>query len=118
MLTAGEILAMRGVMRSALPDTAVIYGGTIVSDGGGGGTFDYVNGGTFDCRISPVGGGERGDRGDRISDESTHIITFPAETNITEASRVVIGSSTYEVTLVRERAAWELSLRVEAKEAP
>jgi len=118
MLTPGELAAMRGTAEDALPGTAVISGGTFASDGGGGGSVAYLPFGTVSCRLAPVGGGETGTPGDRIADESTHIITLPAATSITEANRVTYDGKTYEVTLVRERGQWELTRRVEVKEAP
>lgn len=118
MLTPGEIAAMRGVAEQALPGTAVISGGTFASDGGGGGSVAYLPSGTVSARLAPLGGGETGTPGDRIADESTHIITLPATTSITEASRVTFDGKSYEVTLVRERGTWELTRRIEVKESP
>ncbi len=118
MLTPGELASMRDVAESAQPGTAVISGGTFASDGGGGGSVAYLPSGTVSCRLAPVGGGEMGTPGDRIADESTHVLTMPASTSITEADRVTYNGKTYEVTLVRERGQWALSTRVEVKEAP
>lgn len=123
MLSTSELASMRATIGQALPDTCVIRRNTPVSDGGGGTTDDWSNLATnVPCGIAPVAGGEAPNRinaeaGGRIKDESTAIVTLPAGQNITEADRIVIGDQTFEVTLVRERAAWEISRRVEVKEA-
>lgn len=92
----------RGLVTEALSGTAVIYSGTIVDDGGGGGTYTALATGTAICRIDALGGNE-GEIADRISDRSTHLVTLPAETSITTAQDLSIsGRGTFEVTAVRE----------------
>lgn len=118
MLTAGDIAAMRGTAESALPDTATLERLTSTSDGGGGFTEAWATqGAAIPCRIAPLGGGEGGNAGGRVSDETSHVVSLPAETDVTESDRLVIAGRTYEVTVVRERGEWEISRRVEAKEA-
>lgn len=105
-----------------LPDRATIQRETLVPDGAGGQTSSWATlAADVPCRLSPVGGGEvstgsarRG--GDRISDQTTNLITFEADTEITEADRILIGARTFDVTLVRVRGEWAMSLRVEARE--
>lgn len=119
MLTASRITRLRQTAQRALPDVCTVQRATTVSDGGGGTTTtwaDHLTG--VPCRLSPVGGGEQGTSGGRIADESSHIVTVAAGTDVTERDRLVVGATTYEVTLVRDRGAWELTRRLEAKEAP
>jgi head-tail adaptor len=121
MLTAGDIEAMRGTAFLALPDTAIIERLTSTSDGGGGFTEAWAQQGVeVACRVAPLGGGEGGEGGNaggRVTDETTHVVTLAAETDVTASDRLLIGGVRYEVTLVRTRGAWEISRRVECKEA-
>lgn len=118
MITEAERAAMRETAEDALPQIAAIERNTPASDGGGGQTDNWQ---TLDssvpCRIAPVGGGETGTTGARVAQETTHIATLPAETPVAEADRLTIGDATYDVTLVRERGEWEITRRVECKEA-
>lgn len=119
MLTSAQLDRMRATTHAALPETCTIQRKTAVSDGGGGTTTSWVNQAAgVPCRVAPAGGGETGTAGDRISDETTHIVTLPAQTEVTEADRLVIAGQTYESTAVRKRGAWEVTRRVEAREAP
>lgn len=115
MLTTPEVTRMRAIQESALPGTATIRRLTRVSDGGGGYTEQWTDIATVACRLAPVGGGE-GVTGGRVDDRTTHIITLPALTDVTEADRLLTGGQTFEATLVRTRGQWELSRRVEARE--
>ncbi len=121
MLTTAEITAMRATSDTALPDVATVQRATTVSDGGGGTTTSWADVATVACRIAPTGGasrgGETGVTGGRIVDESTHVISLPAEADVTAADRLFIDGQAYDVTLVHRRGAWELSRRVECKEA-
>lgn len=122
MPSAGQLLRSRHRFAQMLPDRATIQRETLVPDGGGGQTSSWSTlEADVPCRLSPVGGGEvstgsarRG--GDRISDQSTSLITFEADTEVTEADRILVGSRTFDVTLVRVRGEWEMSRRVEARE--
>lgn len=119
MLSAAELAAMRSTADAALADTCTIQRKTSVSDGGGGTTDTWPDHATgIACRIAPAGGGETGTAGDRVNDETTHIVTLPALTDITEADRLTIDGQTYEATAVRKRGAWEITRRVECREAP
>ncbi len=124
MLTASQIARMRATMNRALPDIAIIQRRTGASDGAGGVTYTWAPHATVACRVSPIAGGEMllSDRnsssGDRAVDETTHVVTVAAETDITEADRVIVSGMTYEVTTVRARGEWELSRRVDVKEVP
>lgn len=122
MLPARDLAAMRREMQRMLPDTATIQRRTIASDGGGGQTETRATlAASVPCRIAPTGGGESGsamsDDGDRVRDESTHVVTFANGQDITETDRILIDGSTYEVLLVRQRGTWELTRRCEVVEA-
>lgn len=117
MLSASEVASMRTTAERALPSTCTIQRKTSVSDGGGGTTETWASyAEDVACRVAPAGGGETGTAGDRINDETTHIVTLPALADITEADRLVIDGQTYEATAVRKRGVWEITRRVEAKE--
>ena len=124
MLTAARIARLRATAARALPDLCDIETRSTVSDGGGGTTTTWtVLSTNVPCRISPLGGlsgggGEQGTTGGRIADESTHIVTLTADTGLSESDRLRITGQVYEVLLVRTRGAWELTRRVECKEAP
>lgn len=120
MLTAAQIASMRSTMNAALPDTATVQRKQTVSDGGGGQTASWVTVATTACRFSPVGGGEGGTSttGGRVAEETTHVVTVPANQDVTETDRLIVNARTFEVTSVRQRGAWELSRRVEVKEVP
>lgn len=119
MLTAGEIAQMQSVCETTFDSTCVVQGGTITGDTGGGGTLAWVASGTVDCHLSPFPArGEReGVTGGRISKDADWILTIPADTNITQASRVVVDGTAYEVEAVRAPRTWELTRRVELSEA-
>ena len=117
MLTAAEIARMRTVAERALPGTAVIQGGSLTSDGGGGWTEGFTAGGTVACRVSPAGtpgGAGEGETADRISADAQYVITLPAATTVETDDRIVIAGVTYNVTAVRDRS-WEVTRRVEAR---
>lgn len=113
MLTNADLASMRATAEQALPGTAVIQGGTLTSDGGGGYTEAFTVSGTVDCRVAPISTTE-GEEGGRIQADSTHIITLPAGTSVQTDDRIVVAGSTYNVTGVRDRS-WEVTRRVEAR---
>ncbi len=118
MLSGGQLAAMRAAAAGYLPDTCTIQRRTQTSDGGGGSTTAWAATQTVACRISPVAGGESSSTGDRISDESTAVVTFGAGTDVKESDRLQVAGRTYDVTLVRTRGAYEITRRCEVKEAP
>lgn len=104
--------------RNLLPDEATIQRPT-VENVGGEQIVTWSDLATTACRIAPVtGGGETGESGGRVVEETTHIVTLPAGQDAEESDRLVIAESIYEITLVRKRGEWELSRRCEVKEAP
>lgn len=113
LLSAAEIEGMRATASQALDGTAVIQTQSFVSDGGGGGTTAWTASGTLDCRLAPLMEGEGVD-GDRLSNESSVIFTFPAGTEVDHNAQIVYGGGTFTVTGIRQRSV-EMSRRVEAK---
>ena len=113
---------MRETTEGALPDTCTIRRKSVVNVGGEEQATwgDLATG--VSCGIAPAGGGEIGGRttgevGGKIAEETTHILTLPANQDIEEPDQVVTGGITYDVTLVRKRGSWEITRRVEIKEA-
>lgn len=118
LLDASQIAELRSVAELALPDRATIQRRAEVSDGGGGTTTSWsTHAAEVPCRLSPVGGGEIGTIGGRISDEATSLVTMAAGQDVVESDRLVIGDTTYDVQLVRRRGSWAITTRVECKEA-
>lgn len=115
LLSSGDLAAMRGVLAESLPETAVIQTRSYTSDGGGGGTLAYTAGGTVDARIAPLSGSEE-TIGERLSPNAQWVVTLPANTTVSEDSRIVISGTTYEVEAVRGPRSYELSRRVEVSE--
>lgn len=94
---------LRGLLWTALSDTGRVGARATVDDQGGGVTTTWVYGDLLPCRIDPLTGNEAS-AGGRISDRSTHLVTVPAETEVTTDGRFVIdGRGTYEVTGVQDR---------------
>lgn len=108
-LNGGTVTELRGLAFLTLTDFGQVARGTIVSDGGGGGTASWTYGGTIPCRVDPFGtGGGQNETlvADRMDDRSTHIVTTPAGTNVTRNDRFLIaGRGTFEVTAIRSRTA-------------
>ncbi len=107
----------RGLITEALTESGYTISGSVVSDGGGGGSVTAVNGGTVACRIDSLSSqGDESSVGNRISDRSTHLLTLPPGTSVTTDNQFyVIGRGTYEVTAVREHTG-EFSTVFEAVE--
>lgn len=97
---------LRGAAWLALSDLGHVLSGSVVSDGGGGGTTVWTSAGTVPCRIDPLGSPRRGGQlvGGRIDERATHIVTLPAETPVLVTDRFAIdGRGTFEITEVRDR---------------
>ena len=115
LLTAADITAMRTTLNQSLGGTAVIQSRSYTSDSGGGGTLTWTNSGTVSARISPLTASEEV-TGSRLAPEANWIVTLPANTSITEDSRIVMAGTTYEVEAIRGPRTWEVSRRVEVSE--
>jgi len=113
--TPGELAQTRAHARARLTGTATIQTLVTTSDGAGSTTESFATGVPIPARLAPAGGGETGPAGDRVDDRTTHILSFPAGTQITAADRVDMDGRAYEVTAVRRRTS-EILTRVEARE--
>ena len=117
MIDDAELTAIRDDAEELLPSTATILTYARTSDGAGGFRSTYVPQGSVPCRLSPIGGGETGKPGGRVSERTTHMVTVPAETVIEEKDRLQVGGAVYEITLVRKRPGLEFTRRIEVREA-
>lgn len=99
---SGTPTQLRGIAWLALSDEGQIGAGTVVSDGGGGGTATFAYGTLTACRVDPISGDERL-TADRLDSRSTHLITLPPATPITPANRFLTGGTTFEIVAVREQ---------------
>lgn len=117
MLSDAQIAAAREIAERTLPDTCTIQRKTTQNVGGEQVETWSDLATNVACRLAPVGGGEEGEVGGRISEEATVLITLPAKQDVEEADRIVLDGTTYEVNLVRKRGEWEITRRVECKEA-
>lgn len=95
--------ATRGLSLGFLTESGHTLTSTFASDSGGGATETRASGGTIACRLDALGGSEA-QVADRISDRSTHTITFEPNAAITVADQFVLdGKGTFEVTAVRNQ---------------
>lgn len=111
MLTAAELESMRDTATDALPGTALIQRGTIVSNLGGGGSAGWQTVGTVPCRIGPQTGREMTE-GARITSSTEGIVTLPAATVLDVNERLLIDGEAWQVTFIRPRTQ-EVTRRVE-----
>lgn len=120
-VSAEELAGIRAdIEAEILPDLATVYEVGKTSDGQGGYT-DRATARTrapVEARFDPArtdGEGE-GEIGGRGSTDADYVVTFPAGTvvKLTDQIRRESDGTMLEVTRIRERDAWELSVRVEA----
>lgn len=112
-----ELDQIRSDAQELLQSTCQIFARTTAQSGGGGVTESWNPGADIPCRIAPISARERRAAGSRISDESTHVVTLPAYTEIEATSRLQIdGAGGYSVTGIRTREFDEMVRRVEVRE--
>lgn len=106
-LNGGAATQLRGLRWLALSDAGSIGAGSVVSDGGGGGSVTWTFGTAVPCRIDPIGGRSQDSLvAGRIDERSTHRVTVPSGTDLTGANTFAIsGRGTFEVTAVPSRTA-------------
>lgn len=112
--SGGTVTQMRGLAFLALSETARILSGSVVSDGGGGGTTVWRAVGTTDCRIYPLATSSSSRFvGGAISENSTHMIRLPTRATVDLDDRIVVGSrGTFSVLMAPERTG-ELTKTIE-----
>jgi hypothetical protein len=104
---------LRGAQFLSFTATASIQRRTATSDVGGGAAWTWSTIATAPCRIYPVSlRGRPGLVGGALDEHSTHFCQMPAGTDVTTSDRVLIGSGTYDVTMILD-ATDELSRRIE-----
>jgi len=90
---------------------------TSASDGAGGTIESWVTGAAIPCRLAPLGSSPAGRTADRLDERTTHVVTLPAETDVTTDDRVEVEGHTYTVTARRHRdEATTFVVRVEVME--
>lgn len=114
MLSASELAGMQDSLEDSLPDLATIQRATRSSDGMGGSSESWATlASNVPVRVSPAGL-LRGDErviGGAVAALMEWIVTLPANQDIREVDRIVIGSRTLEAKQVNRRS-WELGRRV------
>ena len=70
---------LRGLQWLALTESGQVLSVTNTADDGGGVSQEWAAGSAVPCRIDPLCGGEEV-TANRLSDESTHLVTVPAGT--------------------------------------
>ena len=116
MILADELAAIREDAEEFLPSVAVILLLTRQGDGAGGFDDSYVPQEARPCRLSPVGGGETGTQGGRVSERTTHLVTLSHDAVVSERDRVQVDGAVFEITLVRKRPGLEAVRRLEVRE--
>lgn len=111
-----EMASIQADALELLRDTGRILTYGSKSDGAGGEDEDYTPGDELPCAIAPMGRvGRSQTAGDRISEASTHVATWPADAAIDARDRVEIGGVVYAITGLRQFGAMSATRRVEVK---
>lgn len=117
MLSTADLDAMRSTLNQSLPDTAQVQRVTRTSDGMGGFTETWATVATVACRVSPSGNTPTEQvAAERVQDHVLWTLTLPAETDVTAADLIVVGSRTFEVVGVLAPRSYEIATRVVAVE--
>lgn len=104
------------VNEDAFPYEAQIqtYGGA--EDGGGDVSEGFTPGATIPCRIGPVGSSTLSSAGGgRVSEESTHVVTFARAVSVSPQDELLIESKRYAITAAPTYGSWESAHRVEVR---
>jgi hypothetical protein len=125
IVTPAEIAAARADFATMLPDRCTIQRAVEASDGGGGQTTTWPDIAVdVSCRLTPAQAGGSSGRaasgfaGDRLNDQTTHIVTFAAGFDVQQADRIVITGTAYEILGVGTGGEWELARHVEVRPVP
>lgn len=102
-LRGGTITNLRGLAWLSFTETGHILRGSVVSDGGGGGTTVRGTIGSYPCRLDPLTSDESM-TADRLSDRSTHIVSTVPGIGVTVGDQFrVDGRGNWEVTGVNDQ---------------
>lgn len=111
-----EIQVARADLDTMLPDLCAIQRATETSDGGGGQTTTWPTiASGVSCRVAAAGSGGTQAKADRLTDGTTHTVTFSAGTDVRNGDRLDTPAGLLDVLLVRSGGAWELTRRVDAR---
>lgn len=101
---------------TAMPYTAQLWISGGSSDNAGDVSEGFSDGGTAPARIGPIGSGTLGSPGgDRISEASTHVVTFGRAVNLKMSDEVEIAGIRYAVTAHANFGALESGRRYEVR---
>lgn len=113
MLPDNELNAIRAELEAlCFPSVGYLLTKTSVSDGMGGGTVTWGTVGTVACRIDRASAGYERQSGGGIESWQGWVLSLTHDTTITEAYRVVVGSSTFAVKAVDPEKSLNAVLRV------
>lgn len=116
MIEQAEIDGIRDDAETLLRDTGRVRVHSTTSEGGS--TVDtYTPGPNLPCAIAPVGtsGSRVAIGGDRLDEASTHVVTFPAPTQVKLSDQVEVNGTIYAVTALRNFGAMSMTRRVEVR---
>ena len=112
LLATAELDALRATVEAHLPDTAVIWRKTWTGDGQGGGTETWAAVGTAACRKSLPNSAREVAMAGRLGEVATWVVSLAHDTDVTAKDRLVIGSSTLEVSGPSGDPSWNLGKRL------
>jgi len=106
-ISSGELTATRDVAEDHLPDLATIKRATEVADGRGGQTQIWATvASNVKCRVMIVRSVANvlGQLAAKEAEMATHLITFPAGTDVSDKDQVEVGSRIFRVKFVEKRS--------------
>lgn len=113
MLPDSELNAIRAELEAlTMPTTCYILAKTSVSDSMGGFTDTWGTVGTAACRLDRASTGYERQSGGGVDAWQGWVLSLAHDTTITEAYRVVVGSSTFAVKAVDPEKSLNAVLRV------
>lgn len=115
-LSDADLERLRADAAELLRDNGRLLTHSRESDGAGGWEDTYTPGPELPCSIAPYRAGGGSTAGDRLSEASTHVVTFPHETEVSSSDQVEVNGVVYVVTAVRRYGAMSVNRRVEVRE--
>jgi len=117
MFSNAELTSMRATLAELMPDSCAILSVTNTPDGQGGQTQTWGTvTASVQCRLDPFRGKEVM-VGDARQPFNGYVLTLPHDTTITAANRVILGTSTYNVTSVDLNKSWAITRRAYVEKA-
>jgi len=117
MVDPAELADIASELESELmPGTGRVLKFDSEDDGAGGRNEDFVPGPELPCAIAPISSAGAGSSaGSRISEATTHVITFPVGTEVDPKDRVEVDDQQYEVLSLRDYGGLAMNRRAEVK---